>query len=364
MTGAEPGQPAVRPRTSSDGPSGSRWGPTSSVVAGRASTSPTRPRAARTLVQVWAASASGSRISCRAIGVRTSTASWMAGRVPSATAGAPMSRPPITANPTANTCRNPDNPRTRDARSSAAVSRSLIRSTRASASSCSPYATRSGVVLLRLASASASSPRSGETEASARREASRAIHGTTPPASTALIPRTRPAPGDSHPISRVAPTATTPAEAKGTRTRTTASITRRTSSTIRTSRSPDRRPSRVVRLSVSYTRSRSALCIRSANSWPTSRSAYRKTPRPIPKARTEVIATIRYRTGGCSAARDSSQAEAAIRPTDAPEAIAASSTVNATRPRPRGTERSNESISPRAEPRDRLIPAPPVRNRR
>src|SRR5436190_2277711 len=44
------------------------------------------------------------------------------------------------------------------------------------------------------------------------------------------------------------------------------------------------------------------------------------TPRPRPKARTPTIATIRYRTGGCWAARAISQAAVADRPTAAPAA--------------------------------------------
>ena len=61
---------------------------------------------------------------------------------------------------------------------------------------------------------------------------------------------------------------------------------------------------------------------RNAASWDTSRSRYRNTPRPIPKARTATTATIRYSTGGCCAARAINQADVAISATAQPDARA------------------------------------------
>lgn len=94
-----------------------------------------------------------------------------------------------------------------------------------------------------------------------------------------------------------------------------------------------RSPAGASRSSRRYTATRVSASIRSTASCDTSRSAYRNTARPIPKARVAVTATIRYSTGGCCEAREISHPEVAISPTALPSARLPRSSARASRPR-------------------------------
>ncbi len=97
--------------------------------------------------------------------------------------------------------------------------------------------------------ASASRPRKGSIAASALAEARRARAGTTRPASAEVASRTSAAPGERMLSTPAVASSTSAEEANGSHTRTTRSWIDSTSAITRVSRSPRRRPSRVVRAS-------------------------------------------------------------------------------------------------------------------
>ncbi len=80
----------------------------------------------------------------------------------------------------------------------------------------------------------------------------------------------------------------------------------------------------------------------------------------MPKARTAVTATIRYRTGGRSAARETSHADVAVSPMAAPEAATPAATASISLPvtgRPKPATRTS-ARSPLMAPRVGSPPGP------